>query len=357
MKTIFTPKRSLLFLFPLFIALTSREQATIAQQLDYGAGSIGFANYTDPMMGFTEYQGVAQVFKSLVTGQMGTLQFYAQTGEPGTTNIEIYSCSSPTDWGSLIATKTAVPVTVSDGWVTADVTALNISLTAGNYYGFRLLPQTGVEANIGVSNQAYPDGQSFYMPDDGSVNSFGGYNLAFSAATATSLPITLSSFTARKQNNNVLLQWSTASEQNSKDFTVQHSTDGNNWNAIATLPAAGNSNTAINYSYIHSNPGAGNHYYRLQQTDMDGKSSLSDTRIVQLSAAPTGFTVLSNPVSNGVLQLQINNPVILSLYSSDGRLLWKKQLAAGFQSMDMSRYGKGIYWLKGNEAAEKILVQ
>jgi len=357
MSVPFTLKLRLLFVLPFFAALSSQGQTIIAQQTDISAGWSGFSNYYDAMDDYTYYQGVGQTFKSLVTGTLGTIQFYAiATGAAGTTNIEIYSCSSTTTWGSLLGTKTGVSITAANGWKTADVTALNIHVTAGNYYGIRMKPQSGLMTNIAESGNAYPDGTAWSIQQNGSVNIDNGYNLAFKATAASSLPIALNAFTAQKQAGNVLLQWSTATEQNSRDFTLQHSVNGNTWSNIATLPAAGASNTLRYYSYVHASPAAGNNYYRLLQADMDGKSNYTDIRTVNFAGGKPGFTVLTNPVSNGVLKLQVNNATDLSMYSPDGRLLWKKQVSEGAQTIDMSAHGKGVFLLKGNSLSEKILV-
>ena len=356
MKKLFTLKLSLLFLLPALVAFKGQAQTIIAQQTDYSAGFSGFANHYDAMMGDTYYQGVGQTFKSLATGTLGTIQFYMWgTNYTGTTDIQIYSCSSTLTWGTLLGTKTGVPIT-ADGWKTADVTALNIPVTAGNYYGFRLLPQGGIESNIGESGNASADAQAWWMPDNGTVYTDDGYNLAFKATMAVTLPVLLNSFTAQKQMNNVLLQWSTATEQNSRDFTVQHSADGNSWTNLATLSAAGFSNTIINYGYVHANPATGNNYYRLLQTDMDGKSSYTEVRMVQFSTGQPAFKVMSNPVTNGILQVQTSSAAVLSLYSADGRLVWKEQLGAGVQSINVSGLGKGIFMLKGMGTTVKVLV-
>ncbi|HSC37682.1 MAG TPA: hypothetical protein VLD19_07425 [Chitinophagaceae bacterium] len=354
MIKLYTLKLSL-FLLLLTAAFTGQGQTIIAQQTNHSAGSFGFDNYSDPMFG-DSYQGIAQTFKSLATGTMGTIQFYANTSIAGNTNIEIYACSSTSVWGSLLNTKTGVSVS-GNGWMTADLTSLNIPVTAGNYYGIKLLPQFSVSANVAVGNDAYADGQVFFIDDVGGLSAFGGYHIGFTVTAATTLPVSLSSFSAQKQGGNVLLQWTTATEQNSKDFSVQYSASGSNWNTISVLPAAGNSNTIRHYSYTHTNPATGNNYYRLLQTDIDGKSSYSEVRSVPFSNGASSFKVMANPVQNGVLQVEVNNSTTMSLFSPDGRLLWKKQLAAGTQSLDIGRYGKGVFLLKGKEGTEKILVQ
>ncbi len=356
MRTRFTLKPVLFFVLMAVAALPGQGQVVIAEQKGYNPGSyLSLVNYTDPDMGDVMYQAAGQTFLSGSSSPLGTIQFYiASANYPGNVNIEIYACSSATAWGSLLNTQTGVTISAT-GWVIVDVSALHIQLTGGNYYGLRFIPQDGLMAGIGINNDLYADGQSWTT--NGSSSSFhSNWDFPFSIAAGSSLPITLRSFTAQKQGNEALLQWSTATEQNSSNFAVQHSTDGSSWSTIAILPAAGNSNTLRNYSYVHSNPATGNNYYRLLQTDMDGKSNYSNVLALSFAGSAGAFTVLANPVSNGVVQLQVNNTVALSLYGPDGRLLWKKQLGAGRQSIDISRYGKGIFLLEGPGATEKILV-
>lgn len=68
-----------------------------------------------------------------------------------------------------------------------------------------------------------------------------------------------------------LLKWSTASENNSDYFSLEVSIDGFYWQKIGIKQAAGNSNTVMNYSYLHSFKEYNVHYYKLLQYDYDGK--------------------------------------------------------------------------------------
>jgi hypothetical protein len=348
----YTRKLYLIVLSLTIAAFTAEAQTIIAQEKGYINGWYdGLSNFGG------SNQDIGQTFKAGATATIATIEFYiASLNSAGDVNIEIYSCSSPTNWGSLLNTKTNVHIGAA-GWVVADVTALHVSLTAGNYYGFKLIPQNGLQGGIGMNSNLYPDGQS-YIYNNGGYDAFDiGEDYPFSITAGSLLPVTLASFTARKQSNNVLLQWATATEQNSKDFSVQYSANGNSWNTISILSAAGNSNTIRHYSYTHTNPAAGNNYYRLLQTDIDGKSSYSEVRNVSFSTGASSFKVMTNPVRNSVLQVEVNSAVPMSLYSPDGRLLWEKQMNTGLQSIDISRYGKGIFLLKTKEATEKILVQ
>ena len=108
---------------------------------------------------------------------------------------------------------------------------------------------------------------------------------------------------------------------------------------------------------MHATPVAGMNFYRIQQTDMDNRKSLSAVQAVKLSAMSSLFFVIGNPVVNGSLQVQVNEPAILSLYDAHGRLVYKKQATSGMETINVSRYPKGVYLLKAKEEKVKIIIQ
>jgi hypothetical protein len=106
----------------------------------------------------------------------------------------------------------------------------------------------------------------------------------FGSAVGTNiaLPVELISFNGQCQENTIVLNWQTASEFNSSHFTVEKSRDGQMWQAISTMNAAGFSNELLNYSYIDNNP-LDQQYYRLLQVDIDGQEKLYDPILVKCS--------------------------------------------------------------------------
>lgn len=88
----------------------------------------------------------------------------------------------------------------------------------------------------------------------------------------TPLPVALTAFTGTAINESIVLNWSTASEQNNDYFEVQHSADGKSFKNIGTVDGAGTSTTVNTYSFVDENPNAGTNYYRLVQHDFDGKT-------------------------------------------------------------------------------------
>jgi PKD repeat protein len=127
------------------------------------------------------------------------------------------------------------------------------------------------------------------------------------------LPIELISFDATVIEETVSLNWSTASEQNNDFFTIERSLDGETWEFVNSIDGAGNSNSLISYSSRDDSPYSGQSYYRIKQTDFDGKVSVSNIRTVELrssvevKAYPNPFTdkiklaIYSKDASSGFL--------------------------------------------------------
>lgn len=167
------------------------------------------------------------------------------------------------------------------------------------------------------------------------------------------------SFTASEKNNSVLLQWSTEQEANTSYFAVEHSIDGNQWNNIGQVKAAGSSSAVRHYSYLHTQPETGMNYYRIVETDLDGKTSYSVIKSVRIDKTVSAIQLLSNPVLNGTLLLQNNTGKLqdIALYNQAGQLLWKKQIATGLQRISLANQPKGIYFLHAADDNIRVILK
>ena len=85
------------------------------------------------------------------------------------------------------------------------------------------------------------------------------------------LPIELLSFTATSKIYHILIEWTTGSEINNDYFSILRSQDLQNWETISTVWGSGNSSIPISYSFVDFYPLSGISYYKLKQTDFDGK--------------------------------------------------------------------------------------
>ncbi|RYY59731.1 MAG: hypothetical protein EOO05_12375, partial [Chitinophagaceae bacterium] len=163
-----------------------------------------------------------------------------------------------------------------------------------------------------------------YQGYQGSSASFALFN------NAITLPVVWESFTVKKVNSGVQLDWKTASELNSLNFEVQQSQDGINWRTITSIAAAGTINTASSYNYTDKNPFGGLSYYRIRQNDIDLRSSYSAVRTINIHAhEPAGLQVLGNPVTGKQLRVRLSKDLMVEMTSADGKQIWQKKLAAG----------------------------
>jgi hypothetical protein len=121
------------------------------------------------------------------------------------------------------------------------------------------------------------------------------------------LPIELISFTAKRISSRVFLRWVTASELNNDYFTIQRSTDGVSFQEIGELKGKGTILIESKYEFVDEKPVFGKSYYRLKQTDFDGKSTYSS--VVMIEMLPEGnsqINVYPNPVSTESFTVQLN---------------------------------------------------
>jgi hypothetical protein len=173
----------------------------------------------------------------------------------------------------------------------------------------------------------------------------------------STLPLRWLQFTATMQETAVILNWRTAAEQGTKDFVVQHSTEGRGWQDIGTVMAAGVSNVEQVYSFQHNNPASGMNAYRLLQRDLDGRESYSRVVTVNVKTADEWFSVYPNPAPGGVVQIKLKAPAVVSVYNSIGKFMMKKQLSAGVSILDLSSYAKGVYTVTVKDRSLVLLVQ
>lgn len=162
------------------------------------------------------------------------------------------------------------------------------------------------------------------------------------------LPIKVISFTARKNDKEVILNWQTATEINNKGFEIERSGDGTSWTKIGFINGSINSSIEKNYQFTDFNPVAGNNFYRLRQLDIDNKASYS--LVVSVNIVKSGFYSISNNPGNGQYRLHIETVperVDFSIIDPRGRqIMSKNNNGPGDQLIDISNFPPGIYLLR-----------
>jgi hypothetical protein len=185
------------------------------------------------------------------------------------------------------------------------------------------------------------------------------------------LPVNLVSFTAMLNNDKAVLNWVTASEINLSHFVVERSTDGINYSEAGVVFAYGTATDRANYSLsdIITNDHAKVIYYRLRSIDIDGKSQLSETRVIRIgSKTDNTVSILTypNPVSNE-LRITIpsawqNKRAVYEVIAANGQVAKRLDRANSSQteSISVSNLAPGFYIVKvscNNEIAQQRIVK
>jgi hypothetical protein len=126
--------------------------------------------------------------------------------------------------------------------------------------------------------------------------------------TCLTLPVGLLKFAADPLNENVLLSWSTISETDNSYFTVERSADALTWFALTQIKGSGQTTGIINYEYEDVKPIKGINYYRLSQTDFDGRKKYFDIVYVD-HKLNTEFrsTLYPNPTNGGYVNINVDH--------------------------------------------------
>jgi uncharacterized repeat protein (TIGR01451 family) len=182
------------------------------------------------------------------------------------------------------------------------------------------------------------------------------------------LPVTLKSFLASLISNNLVkLNWATSMEINCKKYEVERSADGKIFTVVSTLAGNGNSSTEKNYTANDDVTSITSSivYYRLKQTDADGKSSISKVISVRLQKATSSFTVSPNPFSSYVnisIDWTKTENTTVKVFSMSGKEMVAKnvQMTKGTNYVainELNALPAGGYIIKFNTAEGSIYKQ
>ena len=195
--------------------------------------------------------------------------------------------------------------------------------------------------HLGVSGTAS-------MPTVSRSGVSGWSNFGFGGGPANPLPVKLLQFNAYEKSGQIELQWSTATEQNTSHFDVQHSASGIEFETIGTVDAAGNSASLKNYSFTDQNPLSCSGYYRLKMVDFDGYTEFSDIRAVNVCRIAE-VQIYPNPAGKELLLNGLVTGSRISLINMHGATVWEGESRSAQISIATESLPSGQYILRLTE--------
>lgn len=177
----------------------------------------------------------------------------------------------------------------------------------------------------------------------------------------TVLDIVWRSFTVRSINSAARLRWSVARAVNAKEFIVEKSSDGRQWNNVATITAQ-RGQASGEYEFTDNAPGPATVHYRILETEMNGRFSYSPVKTFTATGRQD-VLIYPNPFAG---ELRIDAPLpegntVIRLADAAGRtLLLQKHEPAGLASelvlKGLDKLAPGNYYITISDAQGKPLL-
>ncbi len=163
------------------------------------------------------------------------------------------------------------------------------------------------------------------------------------------LPVTFISFSGeRKDKSTDELFWEASHSNNNTGYGIERSADGENFKQIDFLPEANPTMAEQSYYYSDNSAGIYPWYYRLKQTDLDGKYTYSKVIFIKgdnnsnwrVFSSPDGGSInlYGNPVGEKAIQF--------SLLNASGQTIMNKPVTDAITTISASHLAKGVYYYK-----------
>ncbi|MEP7372026.1 MAG: zinc-dependent metalloprotease [Chitinophagaceae bacterium] len=181
--------------------------------------------------------------------------------------------------------------------------------------------------------------------------SFTGFSRFFLVDAGVALVIELTNFNGKVTNEqNSLLSWTTASEQDNRQFDIEVSRDGLNFVLLGTVASQGNAAHDQYYKYLHAKPQPGTSFYRLKQTDLDGKYTYSKIIALTVSNSLTKASVYPVPAKNLITVNfgELITKADISIFSADMRKVKQESIngLSAKKDINISSLPSGVYFIR-----------
>lgn len=166
--------------------------------------------------------------------------------------------------------------------------------------------------------------------------------------SCTPLPVELKYFNAKQVDNQILLNWVTATELDNEYFIIQRSENVQIWSTLDTVAGNGTSSIENEYLTYDNSPSIGNNYYRLIQYDYDGDSTVSKIIIAEFNKTDAVISIQPNPANEYLnIKLDKSDYQLLNIYSFSGELMESENIIETNEfNIDLSDFPIGTFFVQ-----------
>ncbi|MCW3106140.1 MAG: C-terminal target protein [Segetibacter sp.] len=142
-------------------------------------------------------------------------------------------------------------------------------------------------------------------------------------ASATSpLPLQWGSIAGRRTSQTIKIVWTTWQESNASHFSIERSEEGSRWQTVIDNLPATNSATAKEYAAIDTDYRSSRLYYRIRETDLDGRISYSPVTSVAAENETVHLQLYPNPAHTSFYIDMANGTIKqVALYNNAGAIV------------------------------------
>jgi hypothetical protein len=191
---------------------------------------------------------------------------------------------------------------------------------------------------------------------------WGSFKLTYFYCPNSILASNIKNLSVNKNDRGVIVTWTTSNEFNT--YEIEISTDGKNFTSAGeSKQAAASGSTSTKHEYQHHTDQAltGTVYYRVKETDPEGKVSYSEIRTVSVDKSGIENTLYPNPAANGVnvlLDRSVQGEVEVSLVNAVGQTLFSKMYRLentnNINVQWSSAIQPGVYYLKVKDLQTQV---
>jgi hypothetical protein len=181
----------------------------------------------------------------------------------------------------------------------------------------------------------------------------------FTVNVSGTLPLTMTNYSAVLNNDKVNVKWTTATENNTKEFIVERSTAGTTgFQAIGKINAAGESSFARNYFFTDGNPLTGISYYRLALNNLDGHIVYYDVKKITNNNKILEVRQVAGENSSLTLRIETSEAdnLQLSVFDISGKEILKDNMVvfAGINTKEIKLKSGNYIWKVKNSRGKII---